>query len=155
MLTPDKPIVIISKPEFTEEAFIRLGRIGYDNVSGYLKGGMESLISRPELIKKSERITPLTLADDLIDNNQISVLDVRTEKEWKEGHIKNSKNIPLGQLDERLDEIDSDKETIVTCQSGYRSSIAASILEKQNIENISVLVGGMSGWNASKLEVVT
>lgn len=153
VLTPDKPIVVISKPEFTEEAFIRLGRIGYDNISGYLKGGMEALVSRPELVKKSERITPLTLADELIDNEQISVLDVRTEKEWKEGHVKNSKNIPLSQLDERLDEIDKGRETVVLCQSGYRSSIAASILENSNIHNISILVGGMTAWNASKLEV--
>ncbi|PWG74935.1 MBL fold metallo-hydrolase, partial [Enterococcus hirae] len=91
-----------------------------------------------------ERITTLTLADELMDKAEINVLDVRTEKEWNEGHIKGSKNIPLSQLDERLNEIDSDKETVVTCQSGYRASIAASILEKQNIENISVLVGGMS-----------
>lgn len=153
ILTPDKPIVIISKPEFIQEAYTRLGRIGYDNIAGYLKGGMEALASRPDLVNRSERITPLTLADVMNDNDRISLVDVRTENEWKEGHIKNSKNIPLSQLDERLDEIDTENETVLLCGSGYRSSVAASILENRDISNFSVLVGGMSAWNASKLEV--
>jgi len=154
LIERDKPIVIIAKPECVKEAFTRLGRIGYDHIAGYLKGGMESLLSRPDLLKRTERITPLTLTDKLLSDNPPNLIDVRTENEWESGYIKGSINIPLIQLKERINEIKKDRETVFYCQTGFRSSIALSLIEKQNFSNISDLVGGMSAWKAAKLQTV-
>ncbi len=150
----DKPIVIIAKTECVKEAVIRLGRIGYDHIAGYLKGGMESLLSRTDLLKRTERITSLTLSDKILSDNPPILIDVRTVNEWESGHIKGSINIPLNQIKERISEIPKDKELVVQCASGYRSSIALSLIEKQNLSNISDLVGGISAWQAAKLQTV-
>ena len=150
LLDRDKPIVIIAKPECVEEAVTRLGRIGYDHIAGYLKGGMESLLSHPELLKRTKRITPLTLSDKIFSDNSPVLVDVRTENEWESGHISGSINLPLNQLKDRLNEIENDKESVFYCQTGFRSSIALSLVE-QNFSNISDLVGGFTAWEASKL----
>ncbi len=86
--------------------------------------------------------------------NVQSLIDVRTENEWESGYIKGSINIPLNQLKERVNEIKDDRETVICCQTGFRSSIALSLIEKQNFSNISDLVGGMSAWKAAKLQTV-
>jgi glyoxylase-like metal-dependent hydrolase (beta-lactamase superfamily II) len=150
----DKPIVIIAKTECVKEAVIRLGRIGYDHIAGYLKGGMESLLSRTDLLKRTERITSLTLSDKILSDNPPILIDVRTVNEWESGHIKGSINIPLNQIKERISEIPKDKELVVQCASGYRSSIALSLLEMNNLSNISDLVGGISAWKAVELQTV-
>ena len=150
----DKPIVIIAKTECVKEAVIRLGRIGYDHIAGYLRGGMESLLSRTDLLKRTERITSLTLSDKILSDNPPILIDVRTVNEWESGHIKGSINIPLNQIKERISEIPKDKELVVQCASGYRSSIALSLLEMNNLSNISDLVGGISAWKAVELQTV-
>jgi hydroxyacylglutathione hydrolase len=79
---------------------------------------------------------------------------VRNEKEWSGGHIEGSVNIPLVHLVERIDEIPKDKKLAVVCMSGYRSSIAASLLQQNGITNFRDLVGGMEAWSASDLDTV-
>lgn len=150
LLDENKPIVVIAKPENIEEAYIRLGRIGYDKIAGFLSGGMESLAGRNDLFEKTERITPLSLSDILSDGHT-TVIDIRTEKEWESGHIRGSKNIPLNHLDERLEEINNDDIKVFYCQSGYRSSIACSLAEIHNVSKVYNLVGGFSAWKTSKL----
>ena len=83
---------------------MRLGRIGFDNVAGYLDGGMQALATRPDLVQRIERITAPTLAEQLEEAEPIVVLDVRTEREWQNQHIEGSLNIPLQHLQERLAE---------------------------------------------------
>lgn len=74
------------------------------------------------------------------------VLDVRTEKEWNEGHIEGSINIPLNHLEQRLAEVPRDRKVVVHCQSGYRSAIAASLLLRHEIHDLGDLVGGWKAW---------
>jgi rhodanese-related sulfurtransferase len=138
-----------------EEAVMRLGRIGFDNVAGYLKGGMESLVEHPELVKTIDRITAVALAEQLTGAQRPIVLDVRSEKEWTAGHIEGSQNVPLNHLRARLSEIPEDRRVVVHCEGGYRSAIAASILAQTQRKDIFDLVGGFKAWTASKLPVVT
>lgn len=155
LLPPEKPIVLVAEPGVEEEAAMRLGRIGFDQVVGYLDGGMQALATRPELVDRTERITARTLADQLDTSEAPLVLDVRTAKEWQEKHIAGSVNIPLQQLRRRLDEVPRDRQLVIQCGSGYRSAIAASLLKQANVTQIADLVGGFAAWEASQLETVT
>ncbi|MCA9043349.1 MAG: MBL fold metallo-hydrolase [Planctomycetaceae bacterium] len=154
MLSHDRPIVVIADSGDEEEAVMRLGRIGFDNVVGYLEHGMEALDSRPELIAVVPRMTAAALAEQLEESNATYILDVRSEKEWNQMHIDGSHNIPLPHLRERINEVPADSRVVVHCQGGYRSAIAASVLAGAGRKNLHDLVGGIKAWNASKLPTV-
>ena len=83
------------------------------------------------------------------------VVDVRTEKEWDAGHVAGSQNVPLNHLRARLSEIPRDQTIVVHCEGGYRSAIAASLLEQAGRKNVLDLVGGFKAWTASKLPYQT
>lgn len=151
MLNHQAPIVVIAEPGSEEEAVMRLGRIGFDNVAGYLRDGMAALEPHPELVRTIPRITAQALAEQLNEPNPPFVLDVRTEKEWQAGHVPGSHNIPLTHLRERLAEVPSDRPVVVHCEGGYRSSIATSVLAAAGRTNVTDLVGGIKAWLASKL----
>jgi hydroxyacylglutathione hydrolase len=153
LLDPERPIVIVADPGREEESATRLGRIGFDNVAGYLDGGMQALDGRPDLVERTERITAQNLAEQLESAQPPLVLDVRTPGEVELGHIDGSVAVPLNHLEERLAEIPRDRPIVVTCASGYRSSMAVSILEAHGLEGLSDLVGGMDAWEAFQLEV--
>ncbi|GJL54971.1 MAG: MBL fold hydrolase [Nitrospirales bacterium] len=141
-----KVMAIIAEPGREAEAAIRLGRIGFDQVIGYLKGGMEALTHRPDLVGTTARITAQSLAEELQTAEPPLVLDVRKEQEWKEKQIGHSVNIPVSHLEERINEVTRDRQIVVHCATGYRSSIAASLLEKHGIKNVMDLVGGIKTW---------
>jgi rhodanese-related sulfurtransferase/glyoxylase-like metal-dependent hydrolase (beta-lactamase superfamily II) len=149
-----KPIVIIAEPGREQEAALRLGRIGFDHVRGYLKEGMEALSGRPDLVWSTERVSPPTLAEELAGSDSPVVLDVRNPREWASGHLEGSMNVPLNHLQERIAEIPRDRRIAVHCAGGYRSSIAASILHQYGITNLIEMAGGLAAWQASKLPVI-
>ncbi len=150
-----KPIVIIAEPGRENEAAIRLGRIGFDHVKGYLQGGMEALAGRPDLIWQTERISAPSLAEELASADPPLVLDVRSRREWAASHINGSLNVPLNHLQERLAEIPRDRRIAVHCAGGYRSSIAASILHQYGITRVIELAGGLAAWETAGLNVVS
>ena len=90
LLSREKPIVIIAEPGREHEAETRLGRIGFDHVAGYLEGGMQALASRPDLVRRSERLDPATLAQELQSPDPPVILDVRSPGERKTKRIENS-----------------------------------------------------------------
>ncbi len=151
ILSHDRPIVVIADPGSEEEAVMRLGRIGFDNVAGYLGDGMAALEPHPELIRVISRITAPALAVQLAESPRPFVVDVRSEKEWISGHLSCSHNIPLTHLRERLAEIPRDRPVVVHCEGGYRSAIGISLLAEAGRTNVSDLVGGIKAWIASKL----
>jgi glyoxylase-like metal-dependent hydrolase (beta-lactamase superfamily II)/rhodanese-related sulfurtransferase len=156
MLSHDKPIVVIAEEGGEEEAVMRLGRIGFDNVAGYLTGGMSALASRDDLVERTERITAPALAEWLAGKRPDAgaapiVVDVRSEAEHAGGHIAGALNIPLTHLDERIGEIPSGKPVAVHCEGGYRSAIAASLLQKLGRPHVHDMVGGYKAWLAAKL----
>jgi glyoxylase-like metal-dependent hydrolase (beta-lactamase superfamily II)/rhodanese-related sulfurtransferase len=142
MLEHERPIVVIVEPGREQEAALRLGRIGFDNVAGHLDGGMLALEGRPDLVERLVRITAATLVEQLGDEDPPLVLDVRTGSERDAGAIEESVNIPLGRLPEQLDSLPRDRPIVVHCSSGYRSSIAASLLQREGFE-VTDLVGGL------------
>ena len=160
VLDRSKPIVIIAEPGREQEAALRLGRIGFDHVMGYLPGGMEALAERPDLVWPTERVSAQMAADELaagVTNGAKEmpvVLDIRNPREWASKHIPDSVNIPLNRLQERIAEIPRDRRIVVHCAGGYRSSIAASILHQYGITNLIEIAGGLAAWDAAHLPVV-
>jgi len=138
--------VIVADPGREAEAALRLGRIGFDIVAGYLESGMLALDSRPELVARVERVTAAALPAQLASPEPPIVVDVRTEREWSEQRIDDSLNIPLSRLAERLDELPRDRPLVVHCASGYRSAIAASLLQREGFARVADLVGGIAAW---------
>jgi hydroxyacylglutathione hydrolase len=154
MLSKDAPIVVIAEAGGEEEAVMRLGRIGFDNVAGYLRDGMQALAQRADLVAKIERITAGALAEMLAAGAPY-VLDVRSDAEWASGHLAGAHHAPLPHLGERLSELPRDRPLVVHCEGGYRSAIAASLLAREGFDNVLDLVGGFKAWQASKLPVET
>ena len=149
VLDHDRPIVLIAEPGRENEAATRLGRIGFDNVAGYVDGGMQALDATPDLVERTERITAGSLAEQLAGAQPPTVIDVRAASEWEEGRIEGAVHIPLSHLSERLDELPTDGPVVVYCGSGYRSAIAASILLKHGRNDVADLVGGLPAWEAA------
>ena len=155
VLDQTRPIIVIADPGLEEEVAVRLGRIGFDHMSGYLDGGMQSLAVRSDLVRRTERITAPTLAEQLASPDAPTVLDVRAEGEWSDGHIAGSVNVPLNLLQGRIGEVPQTRPMVVHCAGGYRSAIAISILECQGVTGVIDLVGGLGAWEASQLETVS
>jgi hydroxyacylglutathione hydrolase len=107
---------------------------------------MEALSSRSDLVSHTARITAQTLVEELETVEPPLVLDVRAEQEGREQHIGYSVNIPVSHLEERINEVTRDRQIVVHCATGYRSSIAASLLGKHGIHNVMDLVGGIDAW---------
>jgi hydroxyacylglutathione hydrolase len=150
-----KPIVIIAEPGREQEAAVRLGRIGFDHIEGYLQGDMEALAGRPDLVSPTERISAPMVAEELASADPPLLLDIRSPREWATNHIASSVNIPLNHLQERIAEIPRDRRIAVHCAGEYRSSIAASILHQYGITNLIDMAGGLAAWDAAKLPVVS
>lgn len=148
-----KPIVIVAEPGREQEAALRLGRIGFDHVKGYLDGGMAALAERPDLVWPTERVTAPMVAEELAGAEPPVLLDVRSPREWSAKHIRGSVNIPLNHLQERIAEIPRDRRLAVHCAGGYRSSIAASILHQYGMTNLIEMAGGLAAWDAARLPV--
>jgi glyoxylase-like metal-dependent hydrolase (beta-lactamase superfamily II)/rhodanese-related sulfurtransferase len=147
------PIVIIADPGRENESAIRLGRIGFDHVAGYLKDGLYSLKARPERVALTECLNALFAAELLSSDQPPLAIDVRTPREREQKHIGGSLGIPLNHLIEKVETLPKDRPLLVYCAGGYRSSIAASLLQRSGFERVSEIAGGIAGWEAAKLPV--
>jgi glyoxylase-like metal-dependent hydrolase (beta-lactamase superfamily II)/rhodanese-related sulfurtransferase len=158
VLTHEQPIVIIADPGREHEAAMRLGRIGFDHVVGYLKDGLHSVRSRPELMSSTERLSAQVAADRVAAagaERAPILVDVRAPGERQQKRIAGSVGIPLTQLRQRLTELPPDRALLVYCAGGYRSSIAASLLQRHGFKEVSEIAGGIAAWDAGKLPVET
>jgi glyoxylase-like metal-dependent hydrolase (beta-lactamase superfamily II)/rhodanese-related sulfurtransferase len=154
VLSRDQPIVIIADPGREREAALRLGRIGFDHVVGYLNGGLSSLADRPDLMATTERVSPALAAELLAGPRAPLVIDVRSAKEHQQKHIDGSISLPLTHLTERLGELPKDRPLLVHCAGGYRSSVAASILQKKAFNQVQELAGGIAAWESAGLALL-
>jgi hydroxyacylglutathione hydrolase len=155
VLDRDHPIVIIADPGRENEAATRLGRIGFDHVAGFLEDGLHSLKSRPELTVTTERVSAPFAAELLLSSEPPLAVDVRTPREREQKHIAGSLGMPLNHLVENLGKLPRDRSLIVYCAGGYRSSIAASLLQRGGFNRVSEIAGGIVGWESANLPVQT
>jgi rhodanese-related sulfurtransferase len=158
VLTRDKPILIVADPGAEAESAMRLGRIGFDHVVGYLRGGLRSADGSAARIVTTERISPEVAATRLSGSDPgltPVIVDVRAPGERLQKRIEGSLHVPLSRLLDRLSEIPGNGPVLVHCAGGYRSSIAASLLQRAGHTNVSELAGGMTAWEAAGLPVAT
>ena len=132
LIKRDRPIVIIADPGREHEAALRLGRIGFDQVVGYLDDGMLSLRRRSDLTATTERVSAQLAADRIRSATPPVLIDVRTPREYAEKQVEGSINIPLSRIAESED-VANDQPLLVMCAGGYRSSIAASLLQQRGV----------------------
>ncbi len=153
VLDRERPILLISEPGREVEAATRLGRIGFDNVGGYLDGGMQPLEDTPELIERIARITAGSLAEQLASEHPPVLIDVRNAAEWGQERIAGARNHPLSQFPASPPVIQRGRSAVAYCSSGYRSAIAASLIQRDGLGQISDLVGGLAAWQSAKLPI--
>ena len=134
-----KKLILIAPEGREKEAIIRLSRVGFDNVIGYLEGGINSWIKNGGSINKV--LNESASKFSTINNNK-DILDVRSKNEHKSESLLNSINIPLIDLSKSIDKVSFEKTFYVHCKGGYRSMIAASILLANGISNFSNIPGG-------------
>lgn len=147
-------IVVVAEPGTEDEALTRLGRIGYDRIAGCLAGGPAAWVKRPELVRRHRRVSVEQLAAELSRKDAPLVVDVRAPGEYAGGHLEGAVLVPLEHLEEQLARVPRDRPFVVQCQGGYRSSIAASLLERHGIEVAGDLIGGYGAWTAAGRPVV-
>jgi hydroxyacylglutathione hydrolase len=148
VLAPEQRIVLVCPAGKELEARIRLGRIGFDNVIGFLENPTWVFFEHPDAVESSSRLTAAQLAARQAENAGLVLIDVRNPGELDAGVIPGAIRIPLTQLTRRADELDRSRPTVVHCASGYRSVIAASWLSTNGFVDVSDLLGGYAGWKA-------
>jgi len=146
----DQPLVLVTEKGKEEESIVRLARVGFDKVQGYLEGGMEAWLTAGEKQDMIIDIEPEELAMDLPHDTKLEVIDVRKPGEYEAGHVKGATNIPLDKMTDTLTlaQVDDDNNLYVHCAGGYRSVIAASILKKQGFHNLRNVLGGFGKMKA-------
>ena len=157
LLPFDKPIVLVTAPGEQKESVVRLARVGFDKVKGYLDGGFPAWRQAGEPIDMIIDIEPDELAMDIPFDENLVVLDVRRETEFADGHVKDAVNLPLQEMTDpgSLAIIEERHNLYVHCGGGYRSIIAASLLKRQGFHNLRNVTGGWAKIKDQKsIEVV-
>jgi hydroxyacylglutathione hydrolase len=151
----DTPLLLVGDESVMEQATRSLIRVGLDGVQGFLRGGMPTWFDAGLPVDKLAQIEPEALQTRLKAGQRLQVLDVRTDSEWQEGHLPEALHIMGGYLATRLGDVPRDKPLVVMCGSGYRSTIAGSMLERAGFDDVTNLTGGMKAWKEAGLEVAS
>lgn len=150
VLPYDRPIqLIVDHAAQAPEVVTHLVRVGFDSIEGFVQGGIDKWETSGYPLATLATMSVHQLRDRLAKaTDRMTVLDVRTEKEWNLAHIDGAIHIHGGRLQEQFAEVPRSKPVAVICASGYRASIAASFLKREGFAEVTNVVGGMSAWKA-------
>lgn len=148
-----QPILIVAPMGKEKEAITRLARVGYDNTIGYLKNGFAAWKDSGGEIDQFETIDAQQFAKVHQDHPNIDVLDVRKPTEFATEHIKDAQNFPLDFINQHMAEVDADKTYYLHCRSGYRSTVAASILRARGFQHLINVLDKFDGFKSIGLPV--
>jgi rhodanese-related sulfurtransferase len=147
-------ILVAEDDQRAEESRMRLARVGIERVKGYLQGGIAAWIGAGLSLQKFSEIRAEGLLAKIIEGgDSTQILDVRRPPEWEAGHVAAAIFGTLSHLDSQLDKLDREKPVAVYCKSGYRSTIAASLLQRAGFSNVINMVGGFDAWQSAGLPV--
>lgn len=146
----NQPILLVADEEKQEEAVTRLGRVGFDHILGYLEGGFETWKNSGRDIDKINRISAEQFESD-IKEKTVKIIDVRKESEYKAEHVNDAYNKPLAYLNEWIGQIDPSEHFYLHCAGGYRSMMAASILQARGYRNFSEVEGGFNAISKTNI----
>lgn len=144
LLPFDKPLLLVTEAGMEEETIIRLARVGFDKMEGYLQGGFEAWRDAGEPVDMIIDVEADELAMDIPHDKNLLVVDVRNETEFASGHVKDAINMPLGDMTDvaQLAAFEDNQNLYVHCAGGYRSVIASSLLKRQGVHNLRNVAGG-------------
>ncbi|AKB35892.1 Metallo-beta-lactamase family protein [Methanosarcina siciliae C2J] len=155
MLPSDKPILLVLEEKEQLETAVRyLVRLGYDNIRGFLNGGIAAWYMEALQIDSFNLISVHDLKARIEKDEEIVILDVRSNEEWEAGHIEGARHIYVGHVEDNLDKIPKECPIVVYCGSARRSNIAASILKKHGYNKVYNVLGSMVAWKSAGYEVV-
>lgn len=139
-----EPILLVTEPGKEKETIVRMARVGFDKVKGYLDGGYDAWKNAGEPIDMIVDVEADELMMDIPHDNKLVVVDVRRPTEFADGHLKDALNLPLNDMTDPalMANLEEDQNLYVHCAGGYRSVIAASLLKRQGIHNLRNIVGG-------------
>ncbi|MGH2553757.1 MAG: rhodanese-like domain-containing protein, partial [Chitinophagaceae bacterium] len=151
LLPFDAPILLVTDPGKEKETIVRLARVGFNQVQGYLAGGIEAWKKEGEKTDMIINVEADELMMDISHDKNLVVMDVRRETEFADGHLKDAINLPLNEMNDpaKLADIEDHHNLYVHCAGGYRSVIASSILKREGFHNLRNILGG---WDKIKLE---
>lgn len=145
-----QPLILVTDPGKESEAILRLARVGYENVVGYLEGGVKSWNEKLDTVKS---ITAEQMKLEV--DKGISILDVRKPGEWQVSHLKEAQFTSLAGMPKNIERFSKEKPHIVHCGGGYRSMIAISIMKKQGFKNLINVYGGFGAMVNAGMEMIT
>lgn len=146
VVKPDSDIVLITEPGQELEGKNRLARIGFDRVIGYLRDAEQTMFEHRDQVQVASRLTADAFALRAAEIADLQLVNVRNPGETEAGMIPGAVNVPVGQLPERVAELDPTRPTVVYCAGGYRSSVAASVLRQRGFTDVSDILGGYAAW---------
>jgi hydroxyacylglutathione hydrolase len=154
ILPPDTPILLVlDQSSQLWEVTWHLLRIGYDLPRGWLAEGMQGWRTSGGEIERIMQWTVSELYERRRSEHDLLVLDVRQPGEWQSGHVPEAKHIAGGKLTEQIEEVPRDRPVAVYCGSGYRSSVATSVLKANGYQQVFNVLGGFSAWQTCGLPV--
>ena len=144
LLSFDKPMVLVTEPGKEEESVIRLSRVGFDKIQGYLNGGFDAWQNAGEPVDIIIDVEADELAMDIPNDPNMVVVDVRRETEFADGHIVDAQNLPLNEMNDvlNLSHFEDTQNLYIHCAGGYRSVIAASLFKREGTHNLRNVLGG-------------
>lgn len=146
----NQPILLVTDSGMEEEAVTRLSRVGFDNVLGYLQGGFQSWLQAGKEIDTVNRITA-TAFEQQISGKEAMVIDVRKESEYAAEHVEDAYSKPLAYINDWVNDIDPNQPFYLHCAGGYRSMIAASILQARGYRNFIEIEGGFKAISETQI----
>lgn len=138
-----QPILLITDENNEEETVTRLSRVGFDNVLGFLKGGFNSWRNSGKETDKVHRISAQQFENEIGGKN-VTIIDVRKESEYSAEHVDKAYNKPLAYINEWINHLDPNEPIYLHCAGGYRSMMAASILQARGYRNFTEIEGGFN-----------
>jgi hydroxyacylglutathione hydrolase len=150
-----KPILLVLEDNADLETAVRcLIRLGYDQIVGYLRDGIDAWYKKALPMEHLGLLTVQELKKRLDKGDDLVVLDVREKDKWGEGHIKGARHIYAGHVERRVDEIPVDHPIVVACNTGNHASLVASILRREGYRDVYNLLGGMAAWQDAGYNLV-
>lgn len=149
VLPADAPVLLLAPgAREANETARQLLRVGLDRVAGYVDGGFDAWRAAELPISRIAQMSAADLRGRLAGRDPITVLDVRTPREWREGHIDGAVHVPLGDLPSRIANVPTTGPIAAICEGGFRSSLAASLLSRAGLVHVVNVTGGMSEYRA-------
>ncbi len=148
LIAPETQLILVAEDESKiEEALLRLARVGLENVGGFLRGGLEAWLRTGRSTSTVTQISVAELRRKMQEEPDLQIVDVRRPGEYESGHVPRARLAPLSELQiDPLDELDPARPVAVICAGGYRSSAAASLLERRRFRHLFNVTGGTSAY---------